>query len=369
MSAALVPDRVGHGADALTVQRAWPTSRVTAAGERMLAAEGTDAAGRVRAARLRVQWAEHGWQVVGQRVAPPGVDAKVPDLAEAVRGGGQVVVHRWGKRAVVRRPDRFVKVVRPGAADAIADQALRGAALAERAGFAAPQVLAVGSGRVDFGVLPGTGLHELGRDCTLADWRRWWADWATRWPSLVRCGGEVLGAHTASDEQRNLRRWTDQVATLGMLPATLAAPFIRRVGQVCELLGEGADQELGVSHRDLHDKQVLAGDGALGLLDFDTAALAEPALDLGNLLVHVRLRVDQQQWSPAHGTVATEQVLCVADALEVPAERLAVYAEATRLRLACLYLFRPRHRALALRWAAQEGLASPARMAALEECG
>ena len=41
----------------------------------------------------------------------------------------------------------------------------------------------------------------------------------------------------------------------------------------------------------------------------------------------------------------------VADDLGVDRARFATYAEATRLRLACLYAFRPRHRRLAHAWA------------------
>lgn len=351
----LVPDSVGSGTDRVEVARAWPTTRVTEAGERVLAAEGTDASGRLRAARLRIAPAARGgWQVTGVTVAPAGRDDKLPDLADAARSG-QVVVHRYGKRAVVRTVDRFVKVVRPGAAARIADQARRGRELALTGGFQAPMVLATTPGRVDFSALPGADLHRAGGHTPLGPWRAVWATWARCWPSLVGADGAGLAAHTAADEQVNLRRWTDQVARLAMLPEPLAATFAERVDRVCAWLGDGVGRPLGVAHRDLHDKQVLVHGNVLGLLDFDTAALAEPALDLANLLVHVRLRVAQGLWSPAHAEVAARQVLAVADALDVDPDRLACYAEATRLRLACLYLFRPRYRALALTWAARDG--------------
>ncbi|MGH2531379.1 MAG: phosphotransferase [Thermomicrobiales bacterium] len=42
-------------------------------------------------------------------------------------------------------------------------------------------------------------------------------------------------------------------------------------------------------HRDLYHDQVLAGDHGLSILDFDDAAISEPAVDVANLLAHLRL--------------------------------------------------------------------------------
>ncbi len=105
------------------------------------------------------------------------------------------------------------------------------------------------------------------------------------------------------------------------------------------------------AHRDLHDKQLLAGDGAsIGLLDFDTLTLAEPALDLANLRVHLLLRRDQGRWSPARTGVALAAVDRVLDGSGVDPERTRAYAAATALRLACVHAYRPADRAVALQW-------------------
>lgn len=348
-----VPGQVRLGDDVLTVGRAWP--RGPRDGGETVLVEGRDSAGRLRAARLQLQpHAGLGWQVDSVRVAKPGQDPRLPDLAEAA-SGGTLLVHRFGKRAVARFPDRYVKVVRPGEGPAVATAARQGEAVAAGAGLAAPAVLDAGSAVVTFSVLPGRSLHELGGVVTRHEWSRWWARWADQWVRLVRTHtDDDLPRHTAHDEAVTLRRWSQHVERLEALPVELAQRVRTRAEAVTADLMAGPAQDLVVSHRDLHDKQMLAHGDSLGLLDFDTVSLAEPALDLGNLWVHARLRADQGLWSQRHSQVVQEAVRAVASDLGVGDERFATYAEATRLRLACLYAFRPRHRGLALEWAAGE---------------
>lgn len=352
VAAGPVPATIEHTDGDITVLRAWPRARRDDA--EVVLAEGPDRAGRTRAIELRLVPAEGlGWTIQRTRVAPYGMDPKLPDLAEKA-AGGTVVVHRYGKRAVVRLPDRYVKVVRPGEGPAMAAAARQGLLIAERAGFGAPQVLDADRGAATFSVLPGRSLHELGGVVTHGRWRRWWEIWAEKWTGLARGTGEVgeLPEHTAHDEVVNLRRWLDRVARLEALPTELSHAVQTRAEAVTSDLVTQDQQPLVVSHRDLHDKQLLADGDSLGVLDFDTVALAEPALDLANLWVHALLRVDQGLWSRGHGEVVQDAVQSVATQLEVDPARFQTYAEATRLRLACLYAFRPRHRRLAMAWAA-----------------
>lgn len=350
ITAGPVPAAVGLGEDAFTVRRAWPRAR--RGEEEVVLAEGIDRAGRTRAAELRLVPAEGlGWAVRRTRVTAYGVDPKLPDLAAAA-AGGTVVVHRYGKRAVVRLPDRFVKVVRPGDGPAMATAARQGREIAEAAGFETPEVLDASRGVATFSVVPGRSLHELGGVVTGGQWRRWWDGWAQQWVALATGRHSDLDHHTAHDEVTNLRRWLDRVARLEALPTELSQRVIARAEQVSADLVSGPQQPLVVSHRDLHDKQLLADGDALGVLDFDTVTLAEPALDLANLAVHADLRVDQGLWSRGHGETVQQAVGTVAERLGVDPGRFETYAEATRLRLACLYAFRPQHRRLAMGWAA-----------------
>lgn len=346
-----VPAAVRAGEDFISVARAWPAGAPAPEGDHRLLVEGPDTAGRVRAARLHLRPSgDLGWAVTRAEVTRPGADRKLPGL-RAASEGGTVIVHRFGRRAVVRRSDRFVKVVRPGRGAAVADLAGHGHRLATAAGFAAPEVLTAGDDRAEFGVIAGSNLHDLGSVAGIPAWRGWWARWAERWPALVASDPTGLGTHTAYDEVVNLRRWVGRVEQFAALPAAVEPTFLDRVRAVATALTTGSPQSLVVSHRDLHDKQILADGSSLGLLDFDTASLAEPALDLANLLVHVQLRRDQALWSARHAVIAEEAVSAVVAALSVDPVRLDLYAEATRLRLACLYAFRPRYRSIALAWA------------------
>ncbi len=65
-------------------------------------------------------------------------------------------------------------------------------------------------------------------------------------------------------------------------------------------------------HRDLHDKQVVVG-AHIGLLDLDTLAVGERALDLANALAHLELRVDQGLMTAAAAGVARRAFLEGAD--------------------------------------------------------
>nr|MBA3329220.1 phosphotransferase [Solirubrobacterales bacterium] len=95
-------------------------------------------------------------------------------------------------------------------------------------------------------------------------------------------------------------------------------------------------------HRDLHDKQLLVDDeGAVGILDFDTLATGEAALDLGNLVVHLELRALQGACTAGAARAAREALLDAYAPDEALLVRAGTYAQATRLRLACLYALRP----------------------------
>ena len=94
-------------------------------------------------------------------------------------------------------------------------------------------------------------------------------------------------------------------------------------------------------HRDLHDKQLLVDGASIGMLDVDTLGLGDPALDLGNLLAHLDLRV-RQGWTQRETAAAVEQG--VLDGY-VPDDRTraatAGYRALAAARLEALYAFRP----------------------------
>jgi hypothetical protein len=350
-----VPALVRAGGETVVVGRAWPRAQVEAGGRRVALIEGRDRDGRLRAGRLVVSVSGDG---TGDDVvlSPPGRDRRLPAL-ESVAANGTLLVHRLGRRAVVRHEDRYVKVLRPAATDGVLHRSRVGARIAGAAGFVAPDVLAAEEGRIDLAVVPGRDLHSTGASMDLASWASAWDAWADAWPRFAGAdvSGETLPAHTAEDELTGLVTWLDHVHAFGALPSLQRELVARARALGDELAATDAGRTV-VSHRDLHDKQILWDGRRIGLLDLDTLALAEPACDLANLAVHAELRTHQGLWSRHHRDVVLERVERVADELDVAPRRMRAYAEATRLRLTMLYAFRPRWAPLMPEWLHERSL-------------
>lgn len=330
MSAVDLPATARLDGETWTVSRAWPV----AAGPQPVELR---ADGRVRGA----------WWSGGRITADPtGVDPSLPGLADIA---GDLVSHRPGKRAVVRADDGFVKVVRPRkAADVVAASAQAAAfgtvfAVPEHA----PDREAEARGVVRFSTVAGRTLHGLGADraTTDGDWDAAWRAWHTGWVRTVAADPGDAPVHDAEAEARVAMEWVAHAVRA--LPERAAA-LETGAAAVTRGLRRHPSPRLALSHRDLHDKQLLWDGERIGVLDVDTVARAEPELDLANLRVHVDLRLAQRHWSPARADVARRWIDRTADAVEADAARLAAYAAATRLRLGCLYLFRPQWRELAL---------------------
>lgn len=275
-----------------------------------------------------------------------GADRRLPGLAPlARRPGARLLVHQPGRRAVVRLHEGgsavFAKVVRPGRAEALAAAGEAAGRLGGGA-FAAPRLLAVdaAAGAVRWSALPGVALHELPGEAALE--------------AGARAAGRALRAlhesappavareHGPADERAVLERWA-------ALAAAYAPAVAAEVARLAAAVAAGLEAErvpLAAVHRDFYDKQILVDEaGRVGLLDFDTLARGEPALDLANALVHLELRALQGLLSDAAAARA-QRALCAGYG-PGPAvrARLVAYADAARLRLACVYSFRPRWRA------------------------
>ncbi|MBW3069924.1 MULTISPECIES: serine kinase [unclassified Actinomyces] len=303
------------------LERAWPDR------DRGLVFEARDSDGRLRAGRI-----DAGGSVYTLAYAQ---DPALPDLSARLlypHGDGRLVVHRAGRRAVVLGQDRVRKLVRPGRAARLADpQAARPFV---RAGLRTARVLDRSASRLDLELLPGSSLRDLG-DAGMAGWERL----VQLWPAVVR--PEALPEHTGADEAEVLRSWRRRTLNLGMLAGTTMAST--RVGdavaRVCAVLEQPGDP-LAASHRDLHDAQLLWDGSTLSLLDLDTACLAEPALDVGNLAAHVDLMLAQNRLSTtAHGRVASLLEDLGRQLASRP--RLSAYYLASRLRLIHVHAFRP----------------------------
>lgn len=304
------------------------------------------------------------------RLNPYGYDAALPTLVEHLQRalqdypGAAVVAHRWGKRAVIRSAQGFIKVVRPGSAAALVQRQ----ACAERY-YGEHAVLAAllrqeDDGAVITAPLVGRTLAELGNDPSLGD-----AELAGHWQAfgnmMRRCCRDLsadwggLPQHGLEAEQRIVDDWLMRMMLSEQVSSNCALELHQRSRQLCSRLAARGAAPLSLLHRDLHDKQVLFTPQGPALLDFDTLALGDAALDLGNVLAHLRLRACQHAWrnkpEPAHSFNRFRQARRALlngwapdDAMMARAE---LFAELSWIRLLGVYLWRPAWRRMAQKWA------------------
>jgi hypothetical protein len=77
-------------------------------------------------------------------------------------------------------------------------------------------------------------------------------------------------------------------------------------------------------HRDLHPGQLVAFDQRLLILDLDTCSIGDPAIDVGNLMAHLRARGDEAAAAAVGGAFRT-----------IDRAALAVWRDAASFRLRC----------------------------------
>lgn len=275
------------------------------------------------------------WDLRGLRTLAPGTD---PTLAIPP---GELISHRAGKRAVVRAADgsTFTKVVRPGKAKKIIAGIDRAAGL--KAGFRMPEIVAVTEDSVTLSALPGRSLHTPAL-FSPAQWSQAWAE-VVAGLQEVWAGDSAAGTvHSAADDAAVVWAWVGKALGYVDEPASLVAA----AENVCAALLALPEAHPVTCHRDLHSKQLLwAPDIGPGVLDVDTACAADPALDLGNLRAHALWRQRQGVWDARETAV----VLAAIDAAAIDRPAVAVYQQATLVRLVCVYAFRPKYRDAAMR--------------------
>ena len=127
-------------------------------------------------------------------------------------------------------------------------------------------------------------------------------------------------------------------------------------------------------HRDLHDGQVLFDGFVPVVLDFDQLAIGDPAVDLGNLVAHHRLRALQYpgiSGSNLAPSSADELGLSELVPDHIRLDSVCWYTASTLLRLALVYTTRPRwqHLGPGLAQAANQALDTLTRNAVCGPCG
>lgn len=285
-----------------------------------------------------------------------GVDRKLPHLAALCQAGAALIVHHPEQRAVVRLASgsHYAKVVRPVRAAPLAEKLRRvQAALAGR-GPRTPDVVAVNpaAGLVMTATLPGRSLLA------------WLGDDACTVGQLAHLGRQA-GAAVAALHQSALPRTAlydahaaaqtlvDQLQRLGWVAPRLSAYLDHwRPARQAALLAGDPDPYVPL-HRDCYDKQFIGSPddagAALGLLDFDTLTWGEAGLDVANFLVHCDLRAWQERCTPARAVLLAAAFVQGYGPEALRFDRLQAYADAVRLRLACVYGCRPPQRGLVTR--------------------
>lgn len=192
--------------------------------------------------------------------------------------------------------------------------------------------------------LPGRTLHDLLPETVSSGAARAVGE-AVR---SLHSAGEVTGApgHDLGAEVDATRALFDLARTHHALEARIIDALDRDATRAAAVVvGAGCVGGRRLLHRDLHDKQLLvdesSGEARVGMLDVDTLGQGDPALDLGNLLAHLDLRV-RQGWAGSQTAVEVEAGMIAGYAPDRRTLAAAAgYRALTRTRLRALYAFRP----------------------------
>lgn len=282
------------------------------------------------------------------RICASGTDPRLPGLSEVVSEAGgpsHVVGHRRGRRAVVRDGRRWIKVMRQASLQPAADRhrAIQSAVAGSR--VRVPELVSVERrlGAIVVGHLDGVAMLEAADPVAAAgSVRRTMLEW---WRLATPLD---LPVHDAQAERAVLASWAMAAARHQVIPVELRPAFAAATASADAALATLGPRRAVLSHRDLHDAQILVDGRQVGMLDLDTAARADPALDLGNLLAHVDLAARAGRLDSATSDAVGD---VLAGALAGPGDRRAVsvYRAASRARLVAVHAFRPATAAAAFR--------------------
>lgn len=344
------------------VRRAWPADlKDPGAGVvcELIGGDGGVVGGRLRSAPGTA--GAPTWEVIPE-------DPALPALSPLRADGWTVLAHRLGKRAVLRHDasPAFRKLATPKATrravtrlEAVNRQLTAARSGGDRGVPLAPEVIHadLAAGILDLAPAPGVSLRDLLTDPAT---RLEQAEVAGR---LVGSGlvalarveaepGDDLPGHTLADEAMVLTRWTAAATALAIVDENAARELRAESEAICRDLyaaGQGAAPPAVLTHRDVHDGQILV-DGAATpvLLDWDTACWADPCVDPANLLAHLDLLRDHVPDATDRIAAATAGLwagLLVGDhpALAQPL-RLELLRRASAARIAAVHAFRGRVR-------------------------
>jgi aminoglycoside phosphotransferase (APT) family kinase protein len=297
-----VADRLGLASRDLLLRRAWPRSRthlvlefISGAGELSPGQWFADPS--LASAMLERTCAREpaapcaALERLGVFIQRDGWDVALPGIRVALqRPEAALVSHRPGRRAVVRvdapTQTSFIKIVEPARIDRLITT-LRTAATAEGDDLRVPHITAIDEphGCLEMTSIPGdplSSIHEgesfsraleaAGAALRLLHNARPPESWTAR-------------CHGPEAEFESLSRWLDFATTFAPDVAKRARPLIESL--------RASMPEAGLEtmiHRDFHEGQVIVTEGRAGIIDFETLALGDSALDIGNMIAHLEWR-------------------------------------------------------------------------------
>ena len=302
------------------LRRAWPAKQDSAPAS--VSIECVDDQGYLRAGHITAGGTPD--------LLPYAYDPALPALSTQLNG--ELVVHRAGRRAVVMEASRVRKIVRPHKAACLVRAHTTAASVLRVTGLRMPRILGNGDDVVDLELLPGRSLDELG-DAGLPGWQRLTEAW-----SRLGERGADLPVHGPRQEAEVLQYWLASAHRYGVIDQQNL--LHEQVVDTCLSLREGSETHV-ITHRDLHDGQLLWDGTSLGVIDLDGARMAEPALDLMNLRAHAELHNLRGHLSAHSLDVVIGHIDDVASRMPTTRARLEAYLQASRLRLIFVHSFRP----------------------------
>ncbi len=151
---------------------------------------------------------------------------------------------------------------------------------------------------------------------------------------LHHCPLKLGREFKVADQLASLRRAVSKIVPEA---PDLAGLFEESLAQILSLAPHLPPHELSLVHRDFQYNQLLLGKDRATLVDFDTMSNADPALDVGDFLAHLKWKELQLEWSEAEARSFTEAFLNAygGDLLPELRVRIDFYYRAYLLRIAC----------------------------------